>query len=67
MRGAEGGGDIGVSLLDPLTMNVKEAKAFCEEEPHAFKCEVLKVHLKKMKGKKELSRTSYKILNANME
>jgi hypothetical protein len=60
--------DVGATLVDPLLINVKEAKRFCKEEPQTVKCDILRENLKGKKVKIGPVRNhTYNILSANFE
>jgi hypothetical protein len=70
VHASEASGEVGVRLVDPLVIDIKEAKRFCKEEPQTVKCDILREQLKgkKLKAKvKSLNNRSYNILSANFE
>ena len=59
---------VGAVLVDPLVMDLKEAKRFCKEEPQAVKCDILHKQIKQSpKDKISKNKRHYHLLNVNFE
>ncbi len=43
---AEATGHMSAIIMDPLLIDLKEAKRFCRDEPQAVKCDILKERTK---------------------
>jgi hypothetical protein len=64
-----GEGEMAAVLIDPMTMvDLDQAKKFCEDEPHAIQCDVLREHLAAEKQEQiQMPPISYDVLSANFE
>lgn len=67
-RAADFTARIGAVIVDPLVMDLKEARHFCKEEPQAVKCDILHEYLKlPKKDKLPKNKRHYHVLSVNFE
>jgi len=58
-----GTGYISVGVIDPTALNMEDAIALCEQEPHMVKCDIVREQIKAERALSSLEDVLY--LNAN--